>query len=74
MDTDYNFRRVDVGTDVFCYEARTLNENQLRDKVEVGCIGFPEASHIEKDGPDKTWGMICLPQETSYRSRQDCQL
>ena len=52
VDADYKFRWVDVGTEGSCSDAQIFNESQLRDKIEDGSIGFPEASPIEEGGPD----------------------
>ena len=52
VDAEYRFRWVDIGTEGSCSDAQIFNAGELRDKIEDGSIGFPEAKPIEPGGPD----------------------
>ena len=46
VDTEYKFRWVDIGTEGSCSDAQIFNLAELREKIEDGSIGFPEAEPI----------------------------
>ena len=52
VDAEYRFRWVDIGTEGSCSDAQIFNISELRNKIEDGSVGFPEAEPIEPDGPD----------------------
>ena len=52
VDADYRFRWMDIGTEGYCSDAQIFNHGELREKIEDGSIGFPEADPIEPGGPD----------------------
>ena len=82
VDAEYRFRWVDIGTEGSCSDAQIFNISELRNKIEDGSVGFPEAEPIEPDGPDipyfiladdafalKTWLMKPYPLKGKGRTR-----
>ena len=66
-------------------QAQIFNISKLRNKIEDGSVGFPEAEPIEPDGPDipyfifvedafalKTW--LMKPYPLKGKDMPDCQL
>ena len=49
---EYKFRWVDIGTQGSCSDAQIFNHVELKEKIEDGSIGFPEAEPIEPGNPD----------------------
>ena len=47
VDAEYRFRWVDVGTEGSCSDAQIFSHSQLREKIEDGSIGFPQAEPID---------------------------
>ena len=83
VDAEYRFRWVDIGTEGSCSDAQIFNISELRNKIEDGSVGFPEAEPIEPDGPDipyfiladdafalKTWLMKPYPLKGKGRTYQ----
>lgn len=52
VDAEYRFRWVDVGTEGSCSDAQIFNQSELKERIEDGSIGFPEAEPIERGGPN----------------------
>ena len=83
IDAAYRFRWVDIGTEGSCSDAQIFNICELRNKIEYGSVGFPEAEPIEPDGLDipyfiladdafalKTWLMKPYPLKGKGKTYQ----
>ena len=49
VDAQHSFKWVDIGTQGSCSDSQTFNDSELKDKIEDGTIGFPEAFPIQPD-------------------------
>ena len=58
VDAEYRFRWVDIGTEGSFPDAQTFNHGELREKIEDGSKGFPEAEPIEPGGPDLPYVLL----------------
>ena len=52
VDGQYKFRWVDAGTAGSCSDAQIFNASQLKRRIEVGRIGFPDPAPITQGGRD----------------------
>ena len=51
VDGDYQFLWVDVGAVGLSSDEQFFKDSELRQKLEAGTIGFPEAAPLVRDGP-----------------------
>ena len=62
VDAEYRFRWVDIGAEGSCSDAQIFNLGELREKIEDGSIGFPEAEPIEPSGPYlPSFSLVMMP-------------